>query len=129
MTSRTPTPLILAASLVAVEGLVLVGYGVLEVFALTSGRVTMGVTTAGFFLAFGALLILCAWSLRGLRSWARGPVLFAQLVALGLAWNFRSGPTVLVPAALALVALGVLAGTLHPASLAALDGEPDAERA
>ena len=88
MTSRTPTPLILAASLVAVEGLVLVGYGVVEAFALTSGPVTTGVTTAGFFLGFGALLILCAWSLRGLRSWARGP-----------------------------------------ASLAALDGEPDEQRA
>lgn len=103
--------------------------GTLEAASVSRGRVTLGVTTAVFFLGFGALLLLCAWSLRGLRSWARGPALFAQLVALGLAWSFRGGSTVLVSVALAVVALLVLAGTLHPASLAALDHEPGEQRA
>ncbi len=122
-------PLLVAASLVAVEGAVLVTYGLLEAAALSQGRLTMGVTTAGFFLAFGALLILCAWSLRGLNAWARGPALLAQLVQLGLAWNFRNGSTLPVALTLALVAMLVLAGLLHPASIAALADAPEERRA
>jgi len=122
-------PLLVAASLVAVEGAVLLSYGVLEAAAISQGRLTMGVTTAFFFLGFGALLVLCAWSIRGLHAWARGPVLLAQLVQLGLAWNFRGGSTVPVAVVLALVAILVLAGMLHPASIAALGDAPDERRA
>ncbi|MEO5852835.1 MAG: hypothetical protein ABIQ15_10030 [Nocardioides sp.] len=129
MRSSSPAPLLVAAFLVAVEGAVLVALAVLEVASLSAGRVTMGVTTTVFFLGFGSLLLLGAWSLRARRSWARGPALFAQLVALGLAWSFRGASTVLVPVALAGVALLVIAGTLHPASVAALEPEPDEQGA
>jgi hypothetical protein len=121
--TSAPAPLLVAASLVAVEGLLVVGYGVLEAASLTVGRLTMGITTAVFFLAYGAGLLVCAWALRGLHSWARSPVVVAQLIQLGLAWSLRGGETTYVAVGLALVAVVVLVGVLHPASIGALSSE------
>ena len=116
-----PAPLVVAASLAVVEGLVIGVYGLLELFSVTPGRVTMGVTTAVFFVAYGALLVFCGWQLTRRAAWARGPVLLAQLIQLGLAWNFRDGDTLPVAIGLALVSVVVLAGLFHPASMRALD--------
>ena len=116
-----PAPLVVAASLAVVEGVVIGVYGLLELFSVTPGRVTMGVTTAVFFVAYGALLVFCGWQLTRRAAWARGPVLLAQLIQLGLAWNFRDGDTLPVAIGLALVSVVVLAGLFHPASMRALD--------
>jgi hypothetical protein len=48
----------------------------------------------------------------------------AQLIQLGIAWSFRGGDTTLVAVALAVVALVVVVGLLHPASIDALDDDP-----
>ncbi|WP_426245110.1 hypothetical protein [Nocardioides sp. LHG3406-4] len=115
-----PVPLTVAASLVAAEGGLLVVLGILEAFALSSARVTMGVTTAAFFAAYGVGLVICAWGAVRLRPWSRSPIVLGQLIQLGLAWNFRGGDTTPVAVALVVVALIVLAGILHPASTRAL---------
>ncbi len=116
-----PAPLLLAAALTALEGLVIGGYAVLELVSLSSGRVTMGVTTAVFFAAYAAGLLGCAWQLTRCAAWARSPVLLAQLIQLGLAWNFREGDTLPVAVGLAVVSVAVLVGLFHPASMRALD--------
>lgn len=121
--SAVPTPLRVSALLVAVQGVALVVYAVLELVSLRSGRVTMGATTAAFFAAYAAMLLLAARGLLLGRSWARGPVVFAQLVWLGVAWSFRGGETTWVAALLAVTALVVIGGVLAPASIRALDGE------
>jgi hypothetical protein len=118
-----PVPLVVAAGLAALEGLVIAVLGILELVSLSSGRLTMGLTTAGFFAAYGALLVFCGWQLSRLAPWARAPVLLAQLIQLGLAWGFREGDTLPVAVVLALVAVATLAGLFHPASMAALDRE------
>jgi hypothetical protein len=125
-TRRTehPAPLVVAASLVAVEGVVLVALAILELASLSSQRLTMGVTTAGFFAVYGAALLLVAWSVHRGHSWARSPIVLAQLIQLGIAWSFRGGDTTLVAVALAVVALVVVLGLLHPASIDALADEP-----
>jgi len=125
-TRRTehPAPLVVAASLVAVEGVVLVALAILELASLSSQRLTMGVTTAGFFAGYGAALLLFAWSVHQGRSWARSPIVLAQLIQLGIAWSFRGGDTTLVAVALAVVALVVVLGLLHPASIDALADDP-----
>lgn len=122
--SGLPAPLLVAASLVAVEGLVVVLLAIVEVVSLDGARLTMGLTTTVFFLVYGVALVGCAVLLRGRSSWARSPAVLAQLIQLGLAWNFRSEPTTLIALALAVVALVVLAGIFHPASLEALADEP-----
>ena len=123
---QAPAPLRGAAVVAALQGLGLLGYGVLELFSLTSGRVTMGVTTAAFFAAYAAMLLVGAWGLLGLHSWARGPVVLAQLVWLGVAWSFRSGGTPWVALLLAVSAVVAVGGLLAPASIAALEApDPD----
>ncbi|MBV9831979.1 MAG: hypothetical protein JOZ82_10345, partial [Marmoricola sp.] len=114
-----PAPLLVASALVLVEGLLLLILGVTELVSLDSERLTMGITVTAFFVGFAAVLLLCAWGLRQLRTWARGPVLLTQLVQLGLAWNFRA--SVPIALALAVVAAIVLAGVLHPSSVQALE--------
>ena len=125
-TRRTehPAPLVVAASLVAVEGVVLLLLAALELADLSTQRLTMGVTTAGFFAGYGAALVLCAWAVHRGNSWARGPIVLAQLIQLGLAWSFRGGDTTLVAVALAVVALVVVLGLFHPASVDALADDP-----
>jgi hypothetical protein len=117
----TPRPLTLtaAAALVSLEALALVVLGALELADLTSGRLTMGLTTALFFLGYAAALLLCAYGLLRLVSWARSPIVLAQLIQLGLAWNWRDTPAVALP--LALVAIAVLVAIFAPASIDALE--------
>jgi hypothetical protein len=114
-----PPPLVVAASLAALEGLVIGVLGLVELLHLSSGRLTMGVTTAVFFAAYAAVLVFCAWQVHQCEPWARSPLVLAQLIQLGLAWNFRDAP--LIALALAVVAVVVLAGLFHPASMKALD--------
>ncbi len=119
-----PFPLLVAAAVVALEGLVSFGFGIAEALHTTGERVAMGASTALFFVAFGAGLVLCAWGLTRLHTWARGPVLLAQLISLGLAWNFRDAETALASVGFAVPAAVALVGMLHPRTIAALQDEP-----
>lgn len=96
---------------------------VAELASLSAGRLTMGITTAVFFLGYGLTLVLCGALLSRRVTWARSPAVLAQLIQLGLAWSFRGDPTTLVAFGLAVVALVVLAGIFHPTSLEALAEE------
>ncbi|WP_182523864.1 hypothetical protein [Nocardioides dongkuii] len=128
--SRTdlPRPLLLAAALAGAEALALLVSALLELVNVSAVRVTMGVSTAVFFLVCAAGLGLSAWGLTRLATWSRSPVVLAQLILLGVAWSFRGGDTTLVAVGLAIVAVAVLAGVLHPASTAALVDDPTGER-
>lgn len=125
MTQRptSPAPLVTAASLAAVEGVVIIALAVLEIASLTGGRVTMGLTTTLFFAMYGGLLLVCAWVITHGGSWARGPILLAQLIQLGLAWNLRGGETTLVSLVIGVVALVTIAGIIHPRSVEALESQ------
>jgi hypothetical protein len=123
--AHPPLPLRIAAVLAGVEGLILVLYAVAVLVSFSSARATMGVTTAGFFLVYGAGLTAAAWALLRARSWARAPVVLAQLIQLGVAWSFRGGTSTAVAVALAVVAVVVLGGVLNPASLRATEEDHD----
>ena len=56
-----------------------------------------------------------------MRPWSRGPVLLAQLIWLGLAWNFRDGDTLPIAIGWSWSRSIVLAGLLHPRSIDALE--------
>lgn len=121
-----PPPLTVAASVVAVEGIVLVLLAVLEFASVSSDRVGLGVSTAGFLMAYGVVLLAAGWGLFRRSSWSRGPVLITQLIALGIAWNVREQ----LPVAIGLVLCAgiVLAGLLHPDTIEALESDPTAPR-
>lgn len=118
-----PAPLVVATSLAALEGVLLVLYGVVELTAVQGDKAVMGVSTAVFFLVYGAGLVFCAWKTYRRESWARSPVVMAQLIQLGVAWSFWGGSSTVASVVLGLVALVVLAGIFHPASLAALSDQ------
>ena len=118
-----PAPLIVAASLVALEAVLLLGYAVLELVNVSADRVAVAVTTSLFFAAYGGLLLAGAAAVTRGQSWARSPIVLAQLIQLGVAWSFRGADTTLVAIALAVVALVVLAGLLAPSSVEALSDD------
>lgn len=117
-----PPPLTAAASLVAVQAVVLLILAVLETANLNDERRSLGLSTTVFFAAYGVVLLAAAWGLHRRATWSRGPVLITQLIMLGLAWNMREH--VVVAIALLVCALIVLAGMLHPDTLEALDRDP-----
>ena len=120
-------PLRGAAVLAGLEGLGLVLYAFAVLASFSGARATMGVTTAVFFLVYGVGLGAAALALWRARSWARAPVVLAQLIQLGVAWSFRGGAATGVAVTLAVVAVLVLGGVLNPASLRATEEHHDAE--
>ena len=120
-----PAPLVVAASLAGLEGLLVLAYAVVLAHDIDSQRVTMGVTTSLFFGLLAGLLVCCAWYVVQRRTWARSPIVVVQVMALGLAWNFLGGSTTWISCVLAVVAVVVLAGLLHPASIAARADDRD----
>ena len=115
-----PRPFLLtvAAAIVGLQGLVLAVWAILVLVHIS----TMSVTTAVFFLVYGAALGLCAYGLWGLHSWSRAPIVLTQLIMLGLAWDAR-GTNLPLAIVLAIVAAVALGGVLHPASLEALSAD------
>ncbi len=111
-----------AALLVAGQALLLVILAVVELASLDSGRPSVAVTTAAFYLIFGAGLAYAAWGLDKHRSWSRGPVVLAALISLGVGWSFRGGDTTWVTVALTVWALGILVIVFSPSTTAALYG-------
>ena len=126
---HAPAPLVAAASVVALEAVLLVLFGLAELRALSVTKATMGITTSLFFAVYGVGLGWFAWQLLRLTSWTVAPVVLTQLIQLGVAWSFRGGATTPVSVVLVVLAVLVLAGVFHPASLKALYPEtsPDAE--
>lgn len=116
-----PVQLTLAAALVGLQGLALIGFTAVELLNLVGERLEVGLSVAVFFGAYGAALIACAWGLTQVRAWARGPVLLTQLIELGIAWNLRDLPGLAIP--LALLAAATLALVVQPVSTLALAGE------
>jgi hypothetical protein len=107
------------------EGGLIAVLGVLETFHLSAARMTMGVTTALFFVFYGAVLVLCAWLVTRRVTWARSPIVLAQLIQILVGWGFRGGATTWVTVFAIVVALVVLLGLLNPASIDALADRPE----
>ena len=83
-------PLVVAALVVAGQALVFCVLAVLDLTGLVEGRVGVGLGIGILLLVIGLGLLAAAGGLvRGVHA-ARGPVVVAQLIGLGLAWSLRS---------------------------------------
>lgn len=114
--------LVAAAAIVLVEAAAFLVLAAAELLDLTSSRAGLGLGVALFLTVIGAGLLWAAWRVTEGDSWARSPLVFAQLVQLGLAWNFRGDPAWLTPA-IAVPALVVLACLLAPPVTRALSDD------
>lgn len=118
-----PAPLLVSASLVAVEGLLFLLYGVAVLASTSVEWASVAIASGAFFTGWGAGLLLLARELGRGRAWTRSPVVLAQLLHLGVAWNFRAGDTTWMAVVGAGVAVLALVGIFHPASIEALAEE------
>lgn len=107
------TLLLTAAAIVLVEAAIFAVLAVLELADVSSERVGLGVGATAFLLIIALGLLWAASRVVQGESWARSPLVFAQLIQLGLAFNFRGDPVWLSPA-IAVPAVVTLACLLAP---------------
>ncbi len=112
--------MLVAAVLTGLEALGFAGYGLALLPDLLGDRPEAGSTASLFFLAYAVFLGVCAWQLWRLRSWARAPVVLAQLIQVLVGADFWGGETTAVALGLIGLAVAVLVALLHPRSTAAL---------
>jgi hypothetical protein len=123
---RRPLTLVVAAALLAVEGLAGLGYAVLELGQIRMTRAEVGVGVAILMACFGLVLLLVARGVFLGKRWSRAPAVVMQLILLPLAWSFKGGSTTWVAVVLAVVAITALVGLLHPRSTAVFIGSTTA---
>ena len=121
--TTVPPPLTVAVSVVALEAALLFLQGLALLPALEGERLAMGATSVAFFLLYGGFLGYCAWQVYRLHSWARSPIVLAQLIQILVGASFWGGATTIVAIVAVVLGLLTLAGIFHPASLAALEND------
>ena len=116
--------IVIAAVSLALEGLLGLGYGGVALGQVRMSRAVVGVGVAILMAGFGISLLLVARGVFMGRRWSRGPAVVAQLILLPIAWSFRGGGTTWISVTLAVLAIAVLVGVLHPRSTAVFVGPP-----
>jgi len=113
-----PFTIVAAAALLALEGLIALAYAVIEIGEVRMSRAVVGVGVTILMSCFGLLLLAVARGVFLGRRWSRGPAVATQLILLPIALSFRGGGTTWVSVMLAVLAIAVLVGVLHPRSTA-----------
>ncbi|WP_019145186.1 hypothetical protein [Aeromicrobium massiliense] len=108
----------LAAVVVLVEALALLGFAGTEVVAEPSRPMTYA--TAGLLTAYALGQAWAALLLLKHRIGARGPLVVTQLIQLGLAWNSRDSDLEWLSPVLVIAAVVALVGLLAPSTTRAL---------
>ena len=131
--SKSPLPLRIAALVVGLQSLILLGLSFEVFFDVSKENLRASTGVGVMLLVLGVGLGLAALGLLRSRNLARGPVMVAQLISLGLAWNlFRTDEDLpgveLVGALIAAAAVIVLALMLTPSAREALADRPEGLR-
>jgi hypothetical protein len=108
----------MAAALLALEAVIALGYAALELGQIRMTRAAVGVGVAILMAGFGLVLLAVARGVFRGKRWSRGPAVVTQLILLPIAWSFKGGGTTWVSVVLAVLAIAVLVGVLHPRSTA-----------
>jgi hypothetical protein len=118
---EAPAPLTVAVCVAALEAAVLIGYGLSLVVSMEQERLAMGASSLLFFVVYGGFLAFCAVRLYRLNSWARAPLVLAQLIQIMVGASFWGGSTTAIAVVAVGLALVALVGVFHPTSLAATE--------
>ena len=111
-----PAPLLLAAVLLGLEAVAALVFGGVALTQIRISRAEVGAGVAIWMLGYGILLLAIARGVFRGRRWSRAPAVATQLILLPIAFSFRAAPTTWVAAAIAVVAVAILVGVLHPRS-------------
>ena len=121
---RRPLTIVVAAVLLALEALIALAYAALEIGQVRVSRAVVGVGVTILMACFGVFLLFVARSVFRGKRWSRGPAVATQLILLPLALSFAGGGTTWISVVLAVLAVTVLVGVLHPRSTAVFVGSP-----
>jgi hypothetical protein len=121
---RRPLTIVVAAVLLALEALIALGYAALEIGQIRMSRAVVGVGVTILMACFGVFLLLVARGVFRGKRWSRGPAVATQLILLPLALSFAGGGTTWISVVLAVLAVAVLVGVLHPRSTAVFVAPP-----
>ena len=121
---RRPVTIVVAAVLLAFEALIALGYAALEIGQVRMSRAVVGVGVTILMACFGVFLLFVARGVFRGKRWSRGPAVATQLILLPLALSFAGGGTTWISVVLAVLAVTVLVGVLHPRSTAVFVGPP-----
>ncbi len=125
-TPARPTPLLLAAGLLAVGAVAALVFGIVVLTQIQVSRAVLGSGVAIWMIGYGVLLLVIARGVLRGRRWSRAPAVATQLILLPVAYSFRAAPTTWPAGAFAVAAIGILVGVLHPRSTEVFVGPPDA---
>ncbi|TMR94605.1 hypothetical protein [Nonomuraea basaltis] len=125
--NRRPLTLVIAAAVVALEGLVALGLGVfvaVETLTGTPDDLTTAVAEAAFGVLVGAGLLWVAWGgLFKMERWGRSPGVLAQIFMLPVAVTLIQSDQPQLGIPLIVLALAGLATLLAPPTTHALYGD------
>lgn len=113
----------MAAAVVLVEGLALLGFGAwlgVELLVSEPSNREVASGSAVYFLVLGALVLLLAWSLWRRTGWSHGAAVFVQILALPLAWTMLRAGTWWLAVPTAALAVAALVALLRPGTRSAL---------
>ncbi|MEV6038529.1 hypothetical protein AB0L65_45795 [Nonomuraea sp. NPDC052116] len=125
--SRRPVTLVIAAAIVALEGLVALGLGIyvaVETLVSTPGNLTTAIAESAFGVLVGAGLLWVAWGgLFRMERWGRSPGVLTQIFMVPISVTLiQSGqPQLGIP--LIVIAVAGLATLLAPPTTHALYGD------
>ena len=120
-------PLRLAAGLLALEATAAIVFGIVALTQVNLSRAALGSGVVLWMIGYGVLLLVIARGVLRGRRWSRAPAVATQLILLPIAYSVRAAPTTWLAGAIAVVAVGILVGVLHPRSTEVFVG-PEARR-
>ncbi|GGO64559.1 hypothetical protein [Nonomuraea cavernae] len=125
--SKRPLSLVVAAIVVALEGLVALGLGLFVGVETARGdaeNLTAALAEAAFGMLIGAGLLWVAWGgLLRMERWGRSPGVLAQIFLLPVAWTLIQADQLLLGIPVIVAALIGLVALLAPPTTHALYGE------
>lgn len=89
--ASAPRPLLLAAGVTLVQSAIFLALAVAQMASFSADRAAMNWTTVLGFLLWALMLGACAWQVARGHSWARSPIVMAQIIHVGVAWSFVQG--------------------------------------
>lgn len=89
--ASAPRPLLVAAGVTLLQAVIFLALMVAQLATFSSERAAMNWTTVLGFGLWALMLGACGWQVARGNSWARSPIVMAQIIHVGVAWSFVQG--------------------------------------